>query len=478
MTKKIVGDFELTDLYDLKTDEYEKIENEYYYEGEREYTLEEYYEQIVGDLQPGEKFVATWYTGNSEEVTIPEGVFGIGEKLFFKNETLKKINMPSSVQKIYDWAFFVCPALEEVNLSENIDEIGMYAFCECTRLKKMSFPGSVRTLGDNILRNCNSLEEVIFNEGMKVIPKALFGRKNELIKKVVIPDSVETIDWNAFEGCSALEEVTFGKNVKVIEVSAFSECKSLKSVSLPESLEEIGLTAFSECDLTEVYIPKNVKELGWLVFDKNPNFKELVISPDNPYFYVRNNCIFNKSDNVLIGAASNYKIPDDGSVKIIGRAAFHRDTSIVDLRLPEGLEIIAARAFDECKNMRSATLPNTLKTICSTAFGDCPGLTEITIPGSVEIVENGAFFRAGLRKVVFKRGVLTVEDDAFRSCRFLKEVYIPSSVSFPDDDNPFYECNKSLKIYIEESDKEKQNKLLKSLKKFNVKFIKRSKIFD
>lgn len=478
MAKRIEGDFVITDLYDLKLEEYEEIEKNYWGEEEYEFTLEEYYEQIVGDLKPDEKFVATRYTGSAEEVTIPDSVVGVGERLFFQNKTLRKVNIPDSVNRVYDFAFFECFALEEVNFGSNVAEVGIYAFCGCTSLKRISFPKSMRNLGESMLKDCSALEEICFNDGLKTIAKQLMGFKNNSLKKIVIPDSVEVIDWQAFYGCSALEEVVFGKNLRVIEVSAFCECSSLQEVSLPESLEEIGLSAFSKCNLKGVYIPKNVKGIGWKAFENNRRFKKIEISPDNPYLYVRNNCIFDKGDDILLGAVGKYEIPNDGSVKIIARSAFHQDRSIVDLQLPEGLEVIEDAVFDECVNLRSVRFPSSLTKIGAAVFGDCSALTEITVLGNVRSIGGHAFFRSGLTKAVLKRGVTVLGDYAFRSCKSLREVFIPSTVILEEDAAPFYECDKSLKIYVEKSGEERQNKLMKALKKYNVEFITESDIFD
>ena len=62
------------------------------------------------------------YRGTSENVTIPNGVFGIGPLAFFKNgERLTSVTIPNRVTKIYGGAFENCFKLTSVTFeSANI----------------------------------------------------------------------------------------------------------------------------------------------------------------------------------------------------------------------------------------------------------------------------------------------------------------------------------------------------------------------
>ena len=52
------------------------------------------------------------YLGDSEEVSIPEGVKKIGAGAFQKNETITKVVMSESVTTIGNYAFASCTELE------------------------------------------------------------------------------------------------------------------------------------------------------------------------------------------------------------------------------------------------------------------------------------------------------------------------------------------------------------------------------
>ena len=105
---------------------------------------------------------------NTENIVIPEEyngapVVSIKDSAFYRNETLRHLTIPSSVQNVGSYAFSDCTHLTEVTFEGGGNcVISDSAFEGCMRLLKVSFNGSVSTVGDNAFKNCTSLTILTF----------------------------------------------------------------------------------------------------------------------------------------------------------------------------------------------------------------------------------------------------------------------------------------------------------------------------
>lgn len=112
----------------------------------------------------------------------------------------------------------------EIEIPKNIDgysvtNISAWAFSNCKSMTSVTIPDSVVNIDEGAFRNCINLESV------------------------VIPDSVTTIGTKAFWGCTSLKSVTLGSNVSTIKKYAFCQT-ALSEITIPKSVKEIGDEAF------------------------------------------------------------------------------------------------------------------------------------------------------------------------------------------------------------------------------------------
>lgn len=130
---------------------------------------------------------------------------------------------------------------ESVN-GKKVVGIGNEAFMENKTITSVVIPDTVTTIGDSAFFACQSLSSINMPKQLKTISRCAFGATN--IEEFVAPDSL-------------LE----------IGDAAFSDCKNLKSITLSTGLRTIGNTAFFACPkMTQIAIPKNVKEIGLYAF--------------------------------------------------------------------------------------------------------------------------------------------------------------------------------------------------------------------
>ena len=148
------------------------------------------------------------YTGDARSVVIPEGVTGIGPKVFKGCKSLEQVTIPSSVTYIGYNAFEGCSHLRQIAIPEGITAIGSKAFEGCKNLEQITIPSSVTSIGNEAFRECSSLRQVAIPEGVTIIGSEAF-RQCESLTVVTIPNSVTSIGDDVFDGCGNLKKVLF-----------------------------------------------------------------------------------------------------------------------------------------------------------------------------------------------------------------------------------------------------------------------------
>ncbi len=172
---------------------------------------------------------------------------------------------------------------------------------------------------------------------------------------------------------------------------------------------------------------------------------ELEKLPDGTYKAV--NCLSEKNNIVIPGEINGKKITVIGEKSIIS-------TTVYNLTLGEGIEIIEANAFINNRQIKNLTLPDSLKIIGEKAFYDlttlekvsggknveeygascferCLELTEFTMSEKVRVIGNKAFSHCKLTALVFPETLENVGYEAFNSCSAL------SSIRFLGEDIDF-----------------------------------------
>ncbi len=239
----------------LKIPDKVKINVEYSFEDSagKKKTVKKSYEKDVTELADN-----LFYENDTlDEVVIPSTCIKVGNYAFYNCRNLKKVTIPSSVQELGEGAFEYCSGLTSVTIPSMITEIKRHAFFKCTALSELEFmlPSTVQTIGPSAFSGCSALTSV------------------------TIPTSVQNITDDAFENCSSLSEVIIlsgGSNVSIGKGS-FEGCTSLTSITLPSSVISIGSYAFWKCSsLAHVDIPDNMSyaNISSNAFDKcSPNLE-------------------------------------------------------------------------------------------------------------------------------------------------------------------------------------------------------------
>ena len=190
------------------------------------------------------------YIGFKKDIDIPSEIDGlpvthIGLSCFALawSVRISSVTIPETVTTIYHCAFRGCRSLRRLDLPSSLKYIGNYAFSFLTSLETLQIPENVIALGYGAFRNCISLLSVVIPDSTIKIGSDCFYRCKEL-RTVQISNSVIDIEGWAFRMCDNLESVTIGDNVVNIGDSVFYECICLNKVDVPNSVDAIGDKAF------------------------------------------------------------------------------------------------------------------------------------------------------------------------------------------------------------------------------------------
>ena len=218
-----------------------------------------------------------------------------------------------------------------------------------------------------------------------------------------------TIGRYAFSACSSLSEIIMPQSMTSIGDYALSGCSSLASILIPKKVESIGSYAFSDCrGLTSVKIPDSVTSI------KNGAFS---------------------------GCAGLISIRLSDNISLIDNYTFSGCSSLKNVIIPNSVTWIGSFAFENCSRLKSISIPFSVTNIGNKAFSNCSNLRKVTTSDQFVSISKQPyynqrnfidFFGEDIEEVIILSGSKTIDGSPFRSCRNLKRIVIPDSVTYID----------------------------------------------
>ena len=243
---------------------------------------------------------------------------------------------------------------------------------------------------------------------------------------VEVPEGIEIIGEEAFSCLSVdVQDVVLPSTIKHIRRSAF-DASGIYGINFPEGLISIGDYAFNETNLFDITLPSTLARIGQSVFSST-DLKYVEISPDNPFYALRGDSIFDLTERKIIAGFGNLLLEGD-DIECIADNAFRGMSSLYTVTIPEGVKRLGEDCFSFCKSISTINLPSTLISIGKGAFS-CSSIRSVVIPGNVEIIDEKAFYNCtSLENVEIANGVKRIESAAFHSCTKIQSIKIPASV--------------------------------------------------
>lgn len=279
---------------------------------------------------------------------------------------LESVEIPPSVQTIYDNAFYGDKQLKSITVSETCSLPSEYG----TALRVNFYEGEMEAPEDTAF----TFEDT--EDGTGIVITGYTGTQTSFsVPEQIEGKPVKEIGERAFENGGAVK-IHLPDGLEKIGQLAFFHCQNLEFISLPESLKEIGNMAFLDTNLISVSIPANVSAIGTGAFllrndgQENNRFTDFEVSSENAYF--------EESDGVLC------KKMDSGKLSLFAYPQGRADESYT---IPDDVAEIGVYSFARSK-LTSVEIPSSVRKIDYYAFADCYGLSSIAVSQNCEVLEQ------------------------------------------------------------------------------------------
>lgn len=175
-----------------------------------------YYKTIDGALFTKDGTVLIKYpSSRAGHYDIPEGTTTIASRAFYSCE-LSSVTIPSSMRQILPKAFADCNKLSTVEIRDGIKNLGIgrstLLFYNCDSLKHIEIPSSVQIIAEQAFDGCN-LENVKFNEGLLQIMDNVFT-SSLLTGDITLPSTLDYIGGSNFQSAKQItvlgDKIPFG----------------------------------------------------------------------------------------------------------------------------------------------------------------------------------------------------------------------------------------------------------------------------
>lgn len=365
---------------------------------------------------------------------------------------IEEIVCPDSVVKVGFCAFRGNKSLKRARLSRCLAEYDSGWFRQCTALEDLVLPGQLERLKANLFDN-PCLKRVVIGEGTSEIDPGMFG--NSRLERIeVAPDNPYlTTDGVALYSNAGRVMVALAVPVSSYSVAntcegvakkAFSTMACVESVELPPSVEAIGPFAFSRTGITRFSAPRSLVFIGEKAFYSCPKLTDLELNEGLEI--VRDNAFSDTAIPELrlpstvreLGnpLAANVGLVYGGpnvtfSIAEGSKHLFLDEAGALYRRDDEGLHLVRmmnpnvtwytvapettsidAEAFVRHPNIGQVILPEGLLTIGPAAFKDCRKLVVVNLPSTLAEVEREAFMGTSLREITIPAGLEKIGPNA------------------------------------------------------------------
>ena len=382
-----------------------------------------------------------------QRVILPKHIKAIGEKAFEICHSLSSINLPNGIKSIDRCAFFACLSLERIDLPTGLEVIENDTFGQCESLKEIKFPKGLKRIGNMAFYNCTSIKSVSLpNSLLSIGCDAFAGCK--ALEEITLPDSLKSVGECAFYGCSSLKTVTIKSKSVRIGKKAFTECKGITTLSLPRYRDPVARWYFDRFDNVIVSIAlehydKKTKIVRYICskWDKAMSVLDLIKRGDLIVALLEKSPMISKEVLKAMYERTNSLKIKDYTPEILKYECLHYGNEKAILEIDHykkifdfyvsgnEIEITRLKSFDQSVEVPERIGNRYVTIIGPQAFKGCRSLRKLILPSSIKAIKKDAFYCCDrLEEINLTEGIEKIDSHAFDRCKSLKSIRLPSTI--------------------------------------------------
>lgn len=151
----------------------------------------------------------------------------------------------------------------------------------------------------------------------------------------------------------------YNKHDTYVEITGFRADET--DIVLPDTIDGLPVTtiqegAFFSSQLTSIYIPESVTQIGGIAFQACADLQRIEVDEHNPAYTSVDGVLYDKEEKILYAypnalaenentLKSSYSVPD--GVETIAQGVFFYNQSLTNLTLPHSIQVLEADAFSD-----------------------------------------------------------------------------------------------------------------------------------
>ena len=388
------------------------------------------------------KTLVAYPAGAGTAYSIPEGTQTVAAEAFRQNDMLTAVTFPSTLKHIRPLAFCDTVNLTAIDLPAGLETVGAAAFGKSLAMEFGANRVQIR-LGANV----SWVGEAAF-DGYRVTDFAVdeanasYSARDGFLMNVTGTRLVRVA--NTVQGALSVPDT-----VNHIDDGAFTDCGGLTELTLPDSVTSVSANADFPTALKKLSVGASL--LNWNNLKFCAGVEELVISPLNPNFVLREENVYNGDVTQLLlyrnGDMTQYNMPDTVTQIVSGAFRGAEKYPLTQISLSRNLQTMPDGIFGTCVNLESIQVKtgNRVYMAQDGLLYSADGRVLIAMPmgktgtvtvrsGTVEIA-RGAIYNSGnirARQVIIPEGVTVIRDSNFMSYYGDEQVLVQLPASLTD----------------------------------------------
>ena len=382
------------------------------------------------------RYSSSFINGHAEITAYP---MYYADKLYLDGQLITELVIPEGVTVINPYAFEFVKHIKSVRIPSSVQRIGEYAFAsmdiEALYISDLAAWCGIQ-FGDV---DCHIFVGRSANPGYDA--RRIYVA-DKLLTDLEIPEGVTSIGQYAFVGFDCVVSLTLPQSVTQIGNQAFYECDNLLQIQNNSSLDMIcgsednGYAACYAKVITDCYGNKTYlsDENGATYFCTADGY--LYVQEGETYYLI-----------AYLGDQDTITLPESFHGQVYHLRNFRGGRHVI---IPEGVETLDDSAFAGNMTLQSVTLPQSLTKIGMYAFRDCFELKTISIPDGVTDIMGFAFAGSGITEIVLPERITFLNQNMFDGCKALERVVLGKEMRSLGW-NAFFNCTALKEIELPDS---------------------------